>query len=163
MKKLIIAFVALLLSSGSLFSQYALPKGSAQLNAGFGLEEYGLPIYIGFDYGVHKDISIGAEVSFRNYNQYGFKYNIIGISGNFNYHLNYLLGLSRDWDIYAGVNLGYFYYNYPDDWNSSKSSPLGLRGQLGFRYYFTPKFGINLEFGGGNAFNGGKLGATIKL
>jgi len=40
---------------------------------------------------------------------------------------------------------------------------LGIGGQIGGRYYFTEKFGVNLEFGGGNAYSGGKLGISIKL
>jgi hypothetical protein len=35
--------------------------------------------------------------------------------------------------------------------------------QVGGRYYFTEKVGINLEVEGGNAFSGGKFGLSIKL
>ena len=36
--------------------------------------------------------------------------------------------------------------------------------QIGGRYYFTNKVGINLEFGGGhNTLSGGKIGISIKL
>jgi len=40
---------------------------------------------------------------------------------------------------------------------------MGRGAQIGGRYYFTQKVGINLELGGGNAFSGGKIGLTFKL
>jgi outer membrane immunogenic protein len=40
---------------------------------------------------------------------------------------------------------------------------LGLGIQVGGRYYFNEKFGLNLEFGGGNYVSGGKFGISLKL
>jgi len=40
---------------------------------------------------------------------------------------------------------------------------LGLGAQVGGRYYISNKVALNLEFGGGNAFSGGKFGLTFKL
>jgi hypothetical protein len=40
---------------------------------------------------------------------------------------------------------------------------VGLGAQIGGRYYLSDKVGLNLEFGGGNAFSGGKFGVSIKL
>ncbi|WP_366185107.1 hypothetical protein [Flavobacterium ovatum] len=40
---------------------------------------------------------------------------------------------------------------------------LGLGLQIGGRYFFTDRFGINLQFGGGNVTSGGKIGITYKL
>jgi outer membrane immunogenic protein len=65
--------------------------------------------------------------------------------------------------LYAGANVGFNIYHSPDDYNGDDVSGLGLGLQVGGRYYFHKKTGINLEFGGGNAFSGGKLGLTIKL
>jgi hypothetical protein len=67
------------------------------------------------------------------------------------------------WDIYAGVNVGFYVWNSPDRYTGSHSSGLGLGGQLGVRYFFTNSIGLNLEFGGGNAFNGGKIGLSFRL
>lgn len=148
-------------------AQYMLEKGKAQLNAGVGLSNWGLPVYVGFDYGVHKDVSIGAEASFRSYN-YGWKgsnyrVSVFGASANANYHFNSLLKIPKEWDLYAGINVGFYSWNYANDYPGNHNSGLGLGGQIGARYYFNDKIGINLEGGGGNAFNGGKLGITIKL
>jgi outer membrane protein W len=159
--------LTLLLLSTIAFSQNPLPKGKAQLNAGLGLSGWGIPVYLGLDYGIHKDVTLGAEVSYREYNEkwnkYYYQHSITGFSGNVNYHFNSLLNIQPDWDFYAGLNIGFYAWSTPELYNGSRKSGLGLAGQLGGRYYFTDRLGINLEFGGGNAFSGGKIGATIKL
>lgn len=156
----------LLLVSNYLFAQSPIDKGKAQFNAGFGLSSWGLPVYLGFDYGVHKDVTVGGEVSFRNYrnNWKGIAYvhNIVGISGNFNYHFNSILNIPSPWNFYAGLNIGFFYWNSPSLYGGATSG-LGIGAQVGGRYYFTDKVGINLELGGGNAVSGGKIGVSIKL
>jgi len=50
-------------------------------------------------------------------------------------------------------------YLYP----GSHTSGLGIGAQVGGRYYFSDNVGINIEFGGGNAFSGGKVGISILL
>jgi outer membrane immunogenic protein len=166
MKKLL--FLSFLLAAAHVsFGQYALDKGRAQFNAGLGFSSWGLPVYVGLDYGVHQDISVGGELSFRTYREryFGSRYshNIIGISGNGNYHFNTVLDIPREWDFYAGLNLGFYIWNSSGDYEGDGSSELGLGAQVGGRYYFNDKFGINLEFGGGNAFSGGKFGISLKL
>ena len=61
-------------------AQNPLSKGQWQLNAGLGFSSWGLPIYVGVDYGVHEDISIGGEFGFRSYNYHSYKHNIFGFS-----------------------------------------------------------------------------------
>lgn len=167
MKKIIV-FAALLFISQLTFAQYALSKGESQLNAGVGLSSWGVPVYVGFDVGVHPDISVGGEVSFRSYRENfrgdHYNHNIIGISGNGNYHFNTILDIPREWDFYAGLNLGFYVWSTPnDDYPGDGSSGLGLGAQIGGRYYFNDRFAVNLELGGGNAFGGGKFGISLKL
>jgi hypothetical protein len=166
MKKQLFILSFVLLCSLS-FAQSPISKGESQLNAGIGLSSWGVPLYIGIDYGVHPDITVGGEVSFRSYhdNYANVRYNhsVTGISGNGNYHFNRILEIPREWDFYAGLNLGFYIWNSPDNYVGSNSSGLGLGGQVGGRYSFSNKIGLNLEFGGGNAFSGGKLGLTFKL
>lgn len=153
------------------FAQNPIDKGQAQLNAGVGFSNWGLPVYVGFDYGVHSDITIGAELSYRRYSEsyrvnnqtYKYGHSLIGILGNGNYHFNTILGIPDNWDFYAGLNIGFLVWNSPNDYNGSHASGLGLGGQVGGRYYFNKKFGLNLEFAGGNALNGGKFGISIRL
>ncbi|HCY43614.1 MAG TPA: hypothetical protein DHV48_20130 [Prolixibacteraceae bacterium] len=166
MKKQLL-IISLLLFSSLIFAQSPIAKGESQINAGVGLSSWGVPVFVGLDYGVHPDITVGGELSYRSYGENfgGNHYNssVIGISGNGNYHFNRILEIPEKWDFYAGLNLGFYIWNSPDNYAGSHSSGLGLGGQIGGRYFFSDKIGINLEFGGGNAFSGGKLGLTFRL
>ncbi|HQQ94362.1 MAG TPA: outer membrane beta-barrel protein [Bacteroidia bacterium] len=148
-------------------AQYPLSKGQSQFNGGLGLSSWGIPVYLGLDYGIHKDISLGGELSFRSYrenwNNARYNHAVLGLSANGNYHFNQVLDIPMDWDLYAGLNLGFYLMSSPDNYNGSSSSGLGLGLQIGGRYYFKDNVGIQLEFGGGNAFSGGKVGISVKF
>jgi outer membrane immunogenic protein len=166
MKKLLLTAA---LFSGFFFSygQNPLAVGSAQLNAGFGFSSWGVPLYIGLDYGAARDFTLGGELSFRSYNQnyngINYGHTIMGISGNGNYHFNTVFNIPRNWDFYAGLNVGFYVWNSPSDYNGTNNSGFGLGAQIGGRYYFNRKVGLNLELGGGSAFSNGKIGLTVKL
>lgn len=162
MKKVVLS-IALLAACVPSKAQGNLGKGKVQINVGLGFSGWGIPVYGGFDYGVHKNITIGAEGSFRSYNTVGYQFSIIGISGNANYHFNEVLELPKKMDLYAGLNIGYYIYNTPKGYLGTSLSTVGVSGQVGFRYFFTDKIGGNIEFGGGNATSGGKIGLTFKL
>lgn len=166
MKKVFLITSFILITSFS-FGQYALQKGESQFNAGLGFSSWGIPVYAGFDVGVHRDISVGGELSVRNrYDNFEgkkYKQNVIGLSGNGNYHFNTLLEIPRDWDFYAGLNLGLYFWSSSDDYPEDMGSNVGLGAQIGGRHYFNNRVGINLEFGGANTFSGGKVGVTVKL
>jgi outer membrane immunogenic protein len=163
----IVLFVLLFIASTASYAQNPVAKGQSQINIGVGLSSWGIPFYIGLDHGIHKDVTLGGELSFRTYNDrynsYKYNHSVIGISGNVNYHFNSLLNIPSNWDFYAGLNIGFYYWNSAKDYKGRYSSGLGIGGQIGGRYYFTDRFGLNLEFGGGNAFSGGKFGISIKL
>ncbi len=162
-------FFSILFALTMLFSnaQSPLAKGKSQINAGVGLSSWGLPIYLGLDYSVHKDITLGAEGSFRSYSEKYksviYNHTIIGISGNANYHFNTVLLIPPTWDFYAGVNAGFFIWKSNNFYPGSNTSGLGWGAQVGGRYYINKKVGLNLEVGGGNAFAGGKFGLSIKI
>ena len=166
MKKLFLSAAFALISVFS-FSQGSLHQGRNQLNFGIGLSEFGVPFYIGIDHSVHPDITLGAEFSYRSYNEnyknYDYHHNIMGFSGNGNYHFNTALNIPRNWDLYAGLNVGFYVWSSPNTYDGSHQSGLGLGAQVGGRYYFSDTIGLNLEFGGGNAFSGGKLGLSFKF
>jgi hypothetical protein len=82
----------------------------------------------------------------------------MAISGRGDYHFNTLLDLPRDWNVYAGANIG-FVAGFDNDYDSELD--LGL--QIGGRYYWNSSWAINLEFGGGPAFTGGRLGVSKLL
>lgn len=147
-------------------AQGSLGKGNKQLNAGVGISTWGVPVYVGVDFGVHPDITIGPMVSFRSYserfNTTKYTHSIFVIGFNGNYHFNSLIDLDPEWDLYAGLTLGYYIWNSPNDYIGNQISALGVQGQIGGRYFFSDNFGVNLELGGGVA-SGGKLGITLKL
>ena len=157
---LLISFIYVSFSN----AQAPLKVGSSQLNAGLGFSGWGIPIYIGFDYGFKKDITLGGELSFRSYgndyNKKNYRHTIIGIGVNGNYHFNSVLEIPKQWDLYAGLNVGFYFWNSSSDYRGDGASGVGLGGQVGGRYFFTPKFGINLEVGGATVSSGGKIGIT---
>jgi len=159
--------VGLLFLTWNTYAQHPLQKDNAQLNAGVGLSSWGIPVYGGFDYGVDRDISVGAEVTYRSYHDdwIGYRYDlsVVGISGNGNYHFNRILKIPDKWDVYAGLNLGFYSWSSPSGYAGNHNSGLGLGVQFGGRYYFSKTVGINLEFGGGNEFSGGKFGVSFLL
>ena len=153
--------------SSILSAQSPIEVGQMQFNGGFGFSNYGLPVYVGLDYGLMDDISIGGEFSFRSYsdNIFGSKYKhtIIGISANGNYHFNTLLDLESKYDVYAGLNIGFYVWSSSNNYPGGGASGLGLGLQIGGRYYFTENWGVNLEIGGGNAASGGKIGVSYRF
>lgn len=155
-----------ILFAGFVFAQGPIAKGQAQFNLGVGFSSYGMPVYIGLDYGVHPDITIGGNISYRHYDESysGTRYNhsIFGIFGNANYHFNSVLGIPSNWDFYAGLNAGFYIWNSDNNYPGSHSSGVGLGAQIGGRYYFNRKFGLNLEFGAGSL-STGRFGISIRL
>ena len=166
MKKFLLV-VAVALITG--FSFGANPNGKNQLNLGVGFSNWGVPLYIGIDHYVNNDVTLGGEFSYRsNFHEYYddhhyYDRNVMGFSGNANYHFNTILEIPRTWDLYAGLNVGFYVWNSLDNYHGNNNSGVGLGGQIGGRYYLSNKVGLNLEFGGGNAFRGGKFGLTIKI
>lgn len=153
--------------SSILSAQSPIEVGQMQFNGGFGFSNYGLPVYVGLDYGFKEDISLGGEVSFRSYsdNIIGTKYkhSIIGISANANYHFNTLLDITSEYDVYAGLNVGFYIWNSSGGYAGNGASGVGVGLQIGGRYYFNESWGVNLEIGGGNAASGGKVGVSYRF
>ena len=166
MKKLVLGIAFAMISAYS-FSHNRLHDGNSQFNVGVGLSDVGVPFYLGVDFDALRDVTVGGEFSYRSYrenwNNGYYDHNIMGFSANGNYHFNRLLEISPRFDFYAGLNLGFYVWTSPNDYYGSNTTGLGLGGQIGGRFYLTNKVGLNLEFGGGNAFSGGKLGLSIKL
>ena len=164
MKKTFIIICLSFISILAAKSHSPLGKGNQQLNAGIGFSGWGIPVYVGLDFGVHPDISLGIEGSIRSYKEdyhdANYKSSIFGLSFNGNYHFNRVLEIPKDWDLYAGLNIGYYFWATSPDYPGDASSGVGLGAQIGGRYFFKNNFGLNLELGGSNAFSGGKFGIT---
>jgi hypothetical protein len=126
-----------------------LSKGQKQLNFGTGFTNYGLPIYVSLDFAVHKDVTLTPVVNMKFDNDFTH----FGAGLKCDYHWNYLIGIPSNWDFYAGANIG---FDFGEDFNPA----LGL--QVGGRWYWSPKWALNLELGGGYGF-GTALGVSMKL
>ena len=141
-------------------------KGQKQFNAGLWFANNVIPVYVGFDYWVHDDISIGTEIGWRKEKFFDNNLNIYyettwNFSFNTNYHFSTILKIPSKFDPYAGLNVGLYYFDY--DNNFSNTSGLGLGAQIGFRYYFTENFAAGVEFIGGNRVSDGKIGISLKF
>lgn len=168
MKKLKTLFLAAICSlsiSGAFAQEASLNVGELQLNAGIGFSNWGVPIYAGLEYGIHEDITIGGELSYRKKTDNSVDYTSFGIIANGNYHFNRVLNIPSEFDFYAGVSIGYFNWsvdNLPVGGSATYSSGINSYLQVGGRYFFDEKWGVNLEFGGGNI-SGAKIGITYKF
>ena len=167
MKKVTLVFsILFFIGLSNSFAQSALRKGEKQLNAGFGFSDFGTPIYVGVDFGIHDDITIGPQISYRSHNESfaGIKYgnSLLVLAGNANYHFNTLLSIPREWDLYAGLTLGYYIWSTASGYPGAVGTGFDIEAQIGGRYYFNENWGINLELGGG-ATSGGKIGITYKF
>lgn len=126
-----------------------LAKGERQLNFGTGFTNGGIPLYVSLDFAVHKDVTVTPEVHMR------FDDDVTGgIMVKSDYHWNALIGIPSNWDFYAGARLG---VNF---WGGGSDVDLGI--QVGGRWYWSEKWGLNLEFGGGTGY-GTTLGVSMKL
>ena len=174
MRKLLV-LASLILAIGNASAQQAsLDRGGVQLNGGFGFTGWGIPVYLGLDFGVAPQITVGGELFYRTDKIAGVRYNNFGVLANGNYHFDKLFRLPSQVDVYAGVSLGFYswdndYSGYNRHWVSDYDSGLGLRVQTGGRYFFTDNFGVNaelfLENNAGNSITSGgfKAGVTYQF
>lgn len=176
MKK-ILAVAGLFFAVSTASAQGTLEQGNLQVNAGVGLSTWGLPVVVGLDYGIARDFTIGAEASYRSKSETvaglgKWKLTSFGIAANGNYHFNRILNIPSEFDFYAGLSLGYWFWTYsangknfdlgPYKSHISTPSDFNIYAQVGGRYFFSKNFGVNLEFGGGTI-SGGKAGITYKF
>lgn len=172
MKKLIL-IAALGFGSTASFAQQKNQGGNGPvlLNLGVGLSNWGIPVYGGIEGYIHPDFTIGGVLSYRGYRPrysgYDYRYSITNISMVGNYHFNRILNIPREWDLYAGLSLGYSIVtirrpNGAPDYNRGIDG-IGLGLQVGGRYYFNNKVGLNLELGGTTALSGARFGVTFAL
>ena len=82
MKKLVLS-VALMLAMSIAHAQNSLPKGDTQFNVGVGLSDYGVPVYIGLDHAVSRDITLGENFHTEAMMITGITMIIIVTSGEF--------------------------------------------------------------------------------
>ena len=125
-----------------------LAKGDKQLNFGTGFSNNGIPVYVSMDFALHKDVTLTPEVHVKFDDDFKG-----GILLKADYHWNYLIGIPDNWDFYAGARAG---FDFGDDFTPD----IGI--QVGGRWYWSEKWGMNLELGGGTGF-GTTFGLSMKL
>lgn len=156
-----VLFIAAMFLTGFVASaQQSLGEGNLQINGGAGFSSFvGVPIYLGADYGVHQDVTAGVQVGFsRAKNPLFGEANAISVAVKGDYHFNRLLDLPEQWDLYAGVSLGYRTEVFV------LPSGFAYGSQLGVRYFFNDKWGVNLQYGGSfYGWGAGQIGVTYKL
>lgn len=142
----IIGIMALLISL-NLQAQSPLEIGGIQANAGLSVGDDVSGGYIGADYGLIEDITVGGRIWLAS--------NFFQFAVNGNYHFDELIGLPSEWNVYGGASLGYLSIENASDFD------IGL--QAGGRYFFTDQWAVNAEIGGTNNISGLRLGATYKF
>lgn len=154
MKKIIIA-VVMLVGISSVNAQ-SFGKGTSVLEVGLGFGGgFGMPISLGYEYGVAEKIGVGLVAAYGSTTVSGFgagndiKYTHIlaGIKGNYHFYTTDVI------DVYAGAVLGYNKVSFDNKNNFpvAEASAVIFGGQLGGRYYFTESLGAFAEVGYGLA------------
>lgn len=177
-KHIFFSILIAVLSFQVLQAQNPIRKSEMQLNFGSGASVFGIPFYIGMDFGIHEDISIGPIVSFRSYrervnigggNTYTYNHTILGIGFTGDYHFNNLLNIPREFDVYAGATIGYYIWNTSDVvvagvpvvYNGNPAA-VGVNPHVGARYNFNPKWSVHVQVDAGTH-TGAMGGLTMKL
>lgn len=169
MKKVLLILVVAALSINFSYSQALTSVGDKQLNFGLGSHGYkdgggsrGNGLYVGFDYVVMQDLSIGLNVGLNRWSSGDYSMTIISPAFIADYHFNTLIGIPSQFDFYAGADLGLPLY-FGDGGSGTGDFDFGTH--VGGRWYWSDKWGINLELGLGiiSGGNGAKFGLSMKL
>lgn len=164
MFRIIITLAAVLVHFTTLLGQQKVREGMLQYNAGIGASNRGVPLYLGADYGVYENVTVGGEFSLRShqsrYYEYVYRNRLIGFAANGNYHFNELANLPTAFDFYAGLMVGLFLWDGSPEYVNS--AMLSAGGQVGGRYTFRKNLSINAELQAGGIFSGLKIGITYK-
>lgn len=150
MRKIVLILVAIMIATAGMAQKgnSSLTKGATQLNMGLGFNSDGLPLYVGIDYAVHQDVTLGPQLNVVFDDDAS-----LAILARGDYHFNRLLEIPNEWDVYAGANAGI---------NLGQGDALQLGIQIGGRWFWNDKWGLNLEFGGGNTYST-TLGVSMKF
>ncbi len=137
------------------FSGLLAAQGNSQLKLGEKQLNFG-PLYAGIEFGIKENITIGGVVNYdwgsydQNTNTY---FNSIDFIGKIDYHLGEILQLDPQWDLYGGVRTGF---------GAGKIVTFLFGFEVGGRWFWNDKWGINVESSYGNGLGGG-VGLTMKL
>ncbi len=134
MKKLLLVAVVCLISFGA----------NAQAKKYLNLGGIGTGLYGGLEFPVGSKITVGPVV----YTDWDFDFVVFAAKGNF--YFDDIFELNEDWDVYAGANVGF---------RAGGDGGANWGAHIGGRWFWSEKWGLNAEFGGGSGVNGG-VGVT---
>lgn len=140
MKKIVLVFM-LFLGMNSLF-------GQAQSQLNFGI------------IGASWDFPVAEDVSIAPFARTGLNMDWLVVGGKVDYYFDNLMGLPAEWDVYGGANIGYVSLLNN---NLASVNALFLGLEVGARYFWNEKWGVNLELGGGAIGVIPGIGITMKL
>ena len=108
----------------------------------------GTGLYASIEFPITSTISIAPQFSTD------YEFNKFIIAGKGNFYFDDIFGVGSEWDVYAGVNAG---------WRLETGNDGFAWGvHIGGRWFWSDKWGINAEFGGGSGVLGG-VGVTMKM
>lgn len=120
--------------------------GQAEKYLNFGGAGTGL--YGSIEFPIAPRFSLAPQVS-TDYNL-----NHLIVAGKGNFYFDDIFGLNDDWDVYLGANVGWKIEN------DNNGASWGIH--VGGRWFWSEKWGLNAEMGGGSGVLGG-VGVTMKL
>lgn len=111
--------------------------------------------------GANYEIPVSDDITIAPFAGTNFDLDWLTLGVKANYYFDNLFDLTDDaWDVYGGAGAGYAFYNG----NRNKDNDLDIGLHVGGRWFWNDKWGIYLEFGGGNTQGAtGGLGLTVKL
>ncbi|MTI21844.1 hypothetical protein E1176_12500 [Fulvivirga sp. RKSG066] len=141
--------------------------GFKQVNFGVGTSGWGVALWGGMDYGIANKVTIGPWVGLRT----NSNYTAITVAFRGDYHYGgHIDGLPKELDLYGGLGMGYTnlaFDNTRFDGNgnlvrfSDNAGYFDVWLSAGGRWYFSPDWGVMLEFTG--ASRGNLAGALVGL
>lgn len=175
MKKALFTCILILGGITTCTAQY---NTNTYFNAGVGLSNWGIPVYVGYEFPIAQDINLGFGGSFRSKTEsvqflnekVKWTHTIIGFNARGAYYADRILDIPDDFDFYGGLDLGFYIWNTKQkssangvEYSGGDNGGVGLDVFIGGRYFFNPSTAINLELGGGNVASGARIGVSFVL
>lgn len=141
---------------------YGFPAAFAHDNSGFG------PFYAKFEHGIMPEVGLGFQLGLGSssyhigqgykINEFGFGFAALGY-----YHFNKLIPV-KELDVYAGVGIAFLNVarNSNSPYNPKNSFNVNPAWKVGARWYFTPTFAVNADFGY-DQMSSANLGVTFRF
>lgn len=150
-------------SSFAQFNPYT--DNTKMLSLGVGASSWGIPFLVSYEQPIADNITVGGSLSYQSrsktYASYKYKHTLYGLNARGSYHFNELLNATDDWDFYAGVALGYYFWSSPDNYIGSGYGGFNASPLVGARYFLNQNLGFYGELGASSISTGATIGVTF--